>query len=88
MHWKASSGRNCGLCCSDYPDIKVELNSDNGFRNIVEERFDAGVRLGESVDKDMIAVRIGPDWRLVAVASPGYFADASRARSTAGPGRS
>lgn len=58
----------------DYPDIRVELNSDNGFRNIVEERFDAGVRLGESLDKDMIAVRIGPDWRLVAVASPGYFA--------------
>ncbi|KQS59334.1 LysR family transcriptional regulator [Rhizobium sp. Leaf371] len=57
-----------------YPDIKVELNSDNGFRNIVEEKFDAGVRLGESVDKDMIAVRIGPDWRLVAVASPAYLA--------------
>lgn len=56
-----------------YPDIKVELNSDNGFRNIVEEKFDAGVRLGESVDKDMIAVRIGPDWRLVAVASPEYL---------------
>jgi DNA-binding transcriptional LysR family regulator len=58
----------------EYPDIKVELNSDNGFRNIVEEKFDAGVRLGESVDKDMIAVRIGPDWRLVAVASPDYLA--------------
>jgi DNA-binding transcriptional LysR family regulator len=57
-----------------YPDIKVELNTDNGFRNIVEEKFDAGVRLGESVDKDMIAVRIGPDWRLVAVASPEYLA--------------
>jgi DNA-binding transcriptional LysR family regulator len=57
-----------------YPDIKVELNSDNGFRNIVEEKFDAGVRLGESLDKDMIAVRIGPDWRLVAVASPDYLA--------------
>ena len=56
-----------------YPEISVELNLDNGFRNIVEERFDAGVRLGESVDKDMIAVRIGPDWRLVAVASPDYL---------------
>ncbi|MGO6949579.1 LysR family transcriptional regulator [Rhizobium johnstonii] len=56
-----------------YPDIKVELNSDNGFRNIVEEKFDAGVRLGESLDKDMIAVRIGPDWRLVAVVSPEYL---------------
>ena len=51
----------------------MELNSDNGFRNIVEEKFDAGVRLGESLDKDMIAVRIGPDWRLVAVASPDYL---------------
>ena len=58
----------------NYPDIKVELNRDNGFRNIVEERFDAGVRLGESLDNDMIAVRIGPDWRLVAVGSPEYFA--------------
>jgi DNA-binding transcriptional LysR family regulator len=58
----------------DYPDIKLELNIDNGFRDIVEERFDAGVRLGESLDKDMIAVRIGPDWRLVAVAAPSYFA--------------
>jgi DNA-binding transcriptional LysR family regulator len=56
----------------DYPDVKVELHSDNTMRNIVEERFDAGVRLGESIDKDMIAVRIGPDWRLVAVASPEY----------------
>jgi DNA-binding transcriptional LysR family regulator len=58
-----------------YPDINVEMNLDNGFRDIVAERFDAGVRLGDSVDKDMIAVRIGPDWRLVAVASPGYLAD-------------
>ena len=57
-----------------YPDIRVELVLDSTFRNIVEERFDAGVRLGESVEKDMIAVRIGPDWRLVAVASPDYFA--------------
>ena len=58
-----------------YPDIKVELSLDSGFRNIVEDGFDAGVRLGESVEKDMIAVRIGPDWRLVAVASPAYFAE-------------
>lgn len=57
-----------------YPDIKVELSLDSGLRNIVEDGFDAGVRLGESVEKDMIAARIGPDWRLVAVASPGYFA--------------
>ncbi len=57
-----------------YPDISVEFSLDSSFRNIVEEGFDAGVRLGESVEKDMIAVRIGPDWRLVAVASPAYFA--------------
>ncbi|MBN9563451.1 MAG: LysR family transcriptional regulator [Alphaproteobacteria bacterium] len=58
---------------SAYPDITVELLLDSTFRNIVEEGFDAGVRLGESVEKDMIAVRIGPDWRLVAVASPEYL---------------
>ncbi|MNS21659.1 HTH-type transcriptional regulator DmlR [compost metagenome] len=57
-----------------YPDISVELLLDSSFRNIVEEGYDAGVRLGESVEKDMIAVRIGPDWRLVAVASPEYLA--------------
>ncbi|MBA8820910.1 LysR family transcriptional regulator [Ochrobactrum sp. P6BS-III] len=57
----------------DYPDITVELILDSTFRNIVEEGFDAGVRLGESVEKDMIAVRIGPDWRLVAVAAPEYL---------------
>lgn len=56
-----------------YPDISVELLLDSTFRNIVDEGFDAGVRLGESVEKDMIAVRIGPDWRLVAVASPDYL---------------
>jgi DNA-binding transcriptional LysR family regulator len=59
---------------TDYPDIRLELNRDNGLRNIVEDGFDAGVRLGESVEKDMIAVRIGPDWRLVAIGSPTYFA--------------
>lgn len=62
----------------DYPDISIELILDSSFRNIVEEGFDAGVRLGESVEKDMIAVRIGPDWRLVAVASPEYFAARDR----------
>jgi len=56
-----------------YPDISVELVLDNPFCNIVEEGFDVCVRLAESVEKDMIAVRIGPDWRLVAVASPTYL---------------
>lgn len=59
---------------STYPDIKLELSIDNGLRNIVEDGFDAGIRLGESVEKDMIAIRVGPDWRMVAVAAPGYFA--------------
>ena len=58
---------------SDYPDITVELAIDNGLTNIVEQRFDAGVRLGEAVSKDMIAVRIGPDWRFSVVGTPGYF---------------
>ena len=56
------------------PDITLELSIDHGFRDIVADGFDAGVRLGESVERDMIAVRIGPDARLVAVATPAYFA--------------
>jgi DNA-binding transcriptional LysR family regulator len=62
----------------EYPDINVEVVLDSTFRNIVGEGYDAGVRLGESVEKDMIAIRIGPDWRLVAVASPDYFAGRGR----------
>ena len=58
-----------------YPDIKVELTIDNGLTDIVTERFDAGVRLGEQVAKDMIAVRIGPDVRFAVVGSPKYFAE-------------
>jgi DNA-binding transcriptional LysR family regulator len=57
-----------------YPDIKVEVSIDSGLRDIVAERFDAGVRLGEQVAKDMIAVRIGPDARMAAVAAPSYLA--------------
>lgn len=57
----------------DYPDIKVELNIDYGLADIVAERFDAGVRLGEQVAKDMISVRIGPDVRFAVVGSPSYF---------------
>lgn len=57
-----------------YPAINVELLVDNGFVDIVEGRLDAGVRLGESVDKDMIAVKIGPDMRMVVVGSANYFA--------------
>lgn len=58
----------------DYPEINLELSIDHGFRDIAADGFDAGVRLGESVDKDMVAVRITPDGRLVAVATPEYFA--------------
>jgi DNA-binding transcriptional LysR family regulator len=57
-----------------YPDINVEVNVDSGLTNIVAERFDIGVRLGERVAKDMIAVRISPDLRWVVVGSPAYFA--------------
>jgi DNA-binding transcriptional LysR family regulator len=57
----------------NYPDITLELFVDFGFTNIVEERFDAGIRLGEAISKDMIAVRISPDWRLAVVGSPAYF---------------
>jgi DNA-binding transcriptional LysR family regulator len=56
-----------------YPDIKVEIIIDYGLTNIVAERFDAGVRSGEQVAKDMIAVRIGPDIRMAVVAAPSYF---------------
>jgi DNA-binding transcriptional LysR family regulator len=57
-----------------YPDIKVEVAIENGFTDIIAERFDAGVRLGGSVAKDMIAMPIGPDLRMVAVGAPSYLA--------------
>jgi DNA-binding transcriptional LysR family regulator len=57
----------------DYPDIHVEAVIDSGLTDIVAERYDAGIRLGEQVEKDMIAVRIGPDLRMAAVATPSYF---------------
>jgi DNA-binding transcriptional LysR family regulator len=58
----------------DYPDIKVEIVIDYGLTDIVAERYDAGVRFGEQVAKDMIAVRIGPDIRMAVVGAPAYFA--------------
>lgn len=57
----------------DYPDIRVEIIVDYGLVDIAAEGFDAGVRLGEQVAKDMIAVRIGPDMRMAVVGSPAYF---------------
>ncbi len=56
-----------------YPDITLEIFVDHSFTDIAAERFDAGVQLGESLEKDMIAVRIAPDDRLIAVGSPDYF---------------
>lgn len=57
----------------DYPDLHIELSLDQSLTDIVEGRFDAGVRLGESLAKDMIAIPIGPDMRMAAFASPGYL---------------
>lgn len=56
-----------------YPDIKVEVIIDYGLTDIAAQRFDAGVRAGEQVAKDMIAVRIGPDLRTAVVGAPSYF---------------
>lgn len=62
----------------DNPGIKVEIEVDYGLRNIVETRFDAGVRLGEQVEKDMIGVRISPPIKMAIVASPLYFSNNPR----------
>ncbi|MEC9432396.1 MAG: LysR substrate-binding domain-containing protein [Pseudomonadota bacterium] len=63
---------------AENPDVKVEIAVDQRFADIVDGRFDAGVRLGEEVEKDMIAVRIGPEMRMLVVASPGWFAEHGR----------
>jgi DNA-binding transcriptional LysR family regulator len=60
-----------------YPDIKVEIIIDYGLTDIVAQRYDAGVRSGEQVAKDMIAVRIGPDMRMAVVGAPSYFEERS-----------
>ncbi|PXA84131.1 LysR family transcriptional regulator [Caulobacter sp. D4A] len=65
----------------DYPDIRVEIVVDYGMVDIVAEGFDAGVRLGEQVAKDMIALRIGPDMRMAVVGSPTYFANRRKPES-------
>jgi len=72
----------------EYPDIKVEIISEQGLADIVAERYDAGVRLGEQVAKDMIAVRIGPDMRMAVVGSRSYFAKTITAEDTTGSGQS
>lgn len=58
----------------NYPEIKIEISSDNRFADIVAERFDIGIRLGGDVGKNMIALRIAPDMRMVVVGSPAYLA--------------
>jgi DNA-binding transcriptional LysR family regulator len=57
-----------------YPDVKVEIHVDAGLVDLVADRFDAGIRMGEQVARDMIAIRIGPDMRMALVAAPAYFA--------------
>lgn len=57
----------------EYPDIKVEFDVNYGFRDIVADRFDAGVRMGDTIDRDMIAVPVGPKLRIAIAASPAYF---------------
>ena len=63
---------------TNYPDIRVEIINDYRLTDIVAERYDAGVRLGEQVAKDMIALRIGPDFQQVLVGAPSYFAQRSK----------
>lgn len=58
----------------DYPDVALEFDVNYGLRDIVADRFDAGVRLGNTIDRDMIALPIGPPLRMAVVASPDYFA--------------
>src|SRR3954454_13497865 len=60
-----------------FPEINVEISVDHSFADIVAQRYDAGVRSGEQVAKDMIAVRIGPDMRMAVVGTPSYFAKRS-----------
>ena len=64
----------------EYPEVRVEINVNYGLSDIVAERFDAGVRLGEQVAKDMVAVRIGPDFSSAVVGAPAYFAQRPRPR--------
>lgn len=66
---------------AEYPDINIEISNDQKLIDLVAERYDAGVRLGEQVEKDMIAVRIGPEMRMVVAGSPAYFEKHPRPRT-------
>lgn len=68
-----------------YPDIKTDITLDYGLTDIVAERFDAGVRLGEDVDKDMIALRISPDIPMAIVGASSYFYKAMSELTVARP---
>ena len=67
----------------EYPEVTLEFDISYGFRDIVADRFDAGVRIGRTIDKDMIAVPIGPKLRMAVVASPAYFAAHGKPRAPA-----
>jgi len=67
-----------GKLLPEHPDLSIEIIVDYGFTDIVAEGFDAGVRLGPQVAKDMIAMRIGPDMRMAVVGSPAYFSHYSK----------
>lgn len=62
-----------GVFQRDYPDVVLDLHSDESLGDIVANGFDAGIRLGKHIDNDMVAVRLGPDLRQIAVASPAYL---------------
>jgi DNA-binding transcriptional LysR family regulator len=64
-----------------YPDVSVEIVIEQAFADIVADGFDAGVRLGEAIAKDMVAVRVGPDLRMAVVGSPAYFASKPKPRT-------
>ncbi|WP_334184666.1 LysR family transcriptional regulator [Novosphingobium sp.] len=70
-----------GRLLKAYPDVAVEISIDSHLTDIIADRFDAGIRLGEQIAKDMIAVRIGPELRMAVVGAPSYFAAKGRPRT-------
>ncbi|WDA11826.1 LysR family transcriptional regulator [Paracoccus marcusii] len=82
FHWLASTllSRKLPGFLSSHPGVTVEVNVDDGLRDLVSLGFDAGIRFGESVERDMIAVRIGPSLRMAVVATPDYWSTHGRPR--------
>ncbi|MGW8204677.1 LysR substrate-binding domain-containing protein (plasmid) [Sphingomonas bisphenolicum] len=70
-----------GSLLKNYPEVTVEISVDSYLTDIIADRFDAGVRLGEQVARDMIAVRIGPELRMAVVGAPSYFENHGRPRT-------